>query len=161
VIVPPGVSGCGVSLVVRTGDVVSNFATIPVAATGRTCSDPLYYLPQNVPSGSNGGTISLSKSVSTGLPLFLAGISAQPQPPLGTAATFETAAASFINYELGLDYGLGGISVGSCLVQSYDDGGGYAISPGGIWLGPALNVGPTIGVSGPLGKETLAPQPDG
>lgn len=28
-------------------------------------------------------------------------------------------------------------------------------------MGPALNVGPTIGVSGPLGKEALAPQPDG
>src|ERR1039458_6742672 len=41
VVVPQGVSpGCYVSVVVRTGQVVSNFATIPVATSGRTCSDP-------------------------------------------------------------------------------------------------------------------------
>ena len=39
--VPQGVSGCHVSVVVRTGNIVSNFGTIPVAASGRTCSDPV------------------------------------------------------------------------------------------------------------------------
>ena len=39
VIVPAGVSGCNASVVVTAGGVPSNFATIPVAATGRTCSD--------------------------------------------------------------------------------------------------------------------------
>ncbi len=39
-IVPAGVSGCNVSVVVVTGGVPSNFATIPVAASGRICSDP-------------------------------------------------------------------------------------------------------------------------
>ncbi len=38
--VPTGVTGCYVSVVVQTGNVVSNFATLPIAATGRTCSDP-------------------------------------------------------------------------------------------------------------------------
>jgi uncharacterized protein (TIGR03437 family) len=37
--VPAGVSGCYVSVVVRNGSTVSNFASIPVAASGRTCSD--------------------------------------------------------------------------------------------------------------------------
>jgi uncharacterized protein (TIGR03437 family) len=41
VVVPPGVAGCHVSVVVRSGDIVSNFATIPVAASGRTCSEPV------------------------------------------------------------------------------------------------------------------------
>jgi len=40
VIVPAGVSGCNVSVLVMAGDVPSNFATIPVAETGRICSDP-------------------------------------------------------------------------------------------------------------------------
>jgi hypothetical protein len=40
VIVPPGVSGCSVSVAVTAGGVTSNFATIPVAASGRICSDP-------------------------------------------------------------------------------------------------------------------------
>src|SRR5579871_5684231 len=39
VVVPPNVSGCYVSVAVQTGNYVSNFGTIPVAATGRTCSD--------------------------------------------------------------------------------------------------------------------------
>lgn len=37
--VPAGVSGCHVSVVVRSGDIVSNFGTIPVASNGRTCSE--------------------------------------------------------------------------------------------------------------------------
>lgn len=37
--VPQGVAGCYVSLVVRTGNIESNFGTVPVAASGRTCSD--------------------------------------------------------------------------------------------------------------------------
>jgi uncharacterized protein (TIGR03437 family) len=39
--VPPGVSGCHVSVVVRSGNIVSNFATIPVATSGRVCSEPV------------------------------------------------------------------------------------------------------------------------
>ena len=39
VVVPAGASGCSVSVVVQGGSMVSNFVTIPVAATGRVCSD--------------------------------------------------------------------------------------------------------------------------
>jgi len=39
VIVPPGISGCYVSVVVVAGGVPSNFATIPVVSSGRLCSD--------------------------------------------------------------------------------------------------------------------------
>ncbi len=42
--VPTGVSGCKVSVVVRSGDIVSNFGTIPVATSGRTCSEPVALL---------------------------------------------------------------------------------------------------------------------
>jgi uncharacterized protein (TIGR03437 family) len=44
VVVPAGVSGCHVSVVVRSGDIVSNFATIPVASSGRVCAEPLMSL---------------------------------------------------------------------------------------------------------------------
>jgi hypothetical protein len=40
VIVPAGVAGCKGSVVVTAGGVPSNFATIPVATSGRMCSDP-------------------------------------------------------------------------------------------------------------------------
>ena len=39
--VPQSVSGCHVSVVVRTGNLVSNFGTIPVAPSGRTCAEPV------------------------------------------------------------------------------------------------------------------------
>ena len=39
VTVPAGVTGCNVSVVVQTGQLISNTGTIPVAASGRTCSD--------------------------------------------------------------------------------------------------------------------------
>ena len=41
IVVPQGVAaGCNVSLVIQTGNVVSNTVSIPVAPTGGTCSDP-------------------------------------------------------------------------------------------------------------------------
>jgi len=39
VVVPAGAVGCNVSVMARTGDIVSNFAFIPVAAGSRDCSD--------------------------------------------------------------------------------------------------------------------------
>lgn len=48
VTVPQGVpAGCRVSLVVVTGGIASNFATIPVANSGRVCSDPVSGLSQS------------------------------------------------------------------------------------------------------------------
>jgi uncharacterized protein (TIGR03437 family) len=41
VVVPARVSGCHVSVVVRSRDIVSNFATIPVASSGRVCAEPV------------------------------------------------------------------------------------------------------------------------
>jgi uncharacterized protein (TIGR03437 family) len=41
-IVPKGVTpGCYVSVVGQSGNIVTNFASLPVAATGRTCSEPV------------------------------------------------------------------------------------------------------------------------
>ena len=40
-VVPSGVTGCNVPVTVQTGTVVSNFVTMSIAATGRTCSDPV------------------------------------------------------------------------------------------------------------------------
>jgi hypothetical protein len=39
-VVPQGVTGCSVPVVVRTAAVAGNFTTVPIAETGNTCSDP-------------------------------------------------------------------------------------------------------------------------
>jgi uncharacterized protein (TIGR03437 family) len=41
VVVPAVTPGCYVSVAVRSGNIMSNFATIPVAASGRICSEPV------------------------------------------------------------------------------------------------------------------------
>ena len=45
-IVPQGVTpGCYVSVEGQSGNIVTNFATLPVAASGRTCNEPVLGLP--------------------------------------------------------------------------------------------------------------------
>jgi uncharacterized protein (TIGR03437 family) len=66
-VVPEGVEGCYVPVVIKTGDVVSNFSTIAVAASGNACSDPTGYTPQDIQTAQNNGnlrigTISLSRT---------------------------------------------------------------------------------------------------
>lgn len=39
VTVPQGITGCSVSVVVQTGNSVSNVGSLPIASSGRTCSD--------------------------------------------------------------------------------------------------------------------------
>ncbi|MGH9721841.1 MAG: hypothetical protein ACRD8O_16655, partial [Bryobacteraceae bacterium] len=68
-IVPDGVEGCYVPLVVRAGGVVSNFVSMAVAASGSTCSDPFSYSQEDLQklqtSGSfRSGGVTLSRSIS-------------------------------------------------------------------------------------------------
>lgn len=74
VVVPAGVSGCYVSVVVVTGSYVSNFGTLPVAAKGsRTCSDTSNPLTSSILNeiAQKGtfsiGVVSLTKTTTPGI----------------------------------------------------------------------------------------------
>ena len=56
VVVPQGPVGCTVSVLVRSGNYISNSALIPVASTGRICSDPDFGTQLKF-SSNNGGSV--------------------------------------------------------------------------------------------------------
>lgn len=121
-VVPAGVSGCSVSVVVQTGNYVSNSATIAVAATGRTCADQSTtgLLPADLQALLNKptlriGSINLSKSKSQTPAISVGGVSVP-----GSTVTSDSASATFDQFtttEIGTG-GSGGLfqttSLGSC-----------------------------------------------
>ena len=67
--VPQGVEGCYVPVVVKVGDVVSNFVTMSVAPNGGVCTDPNGISGTQLESAQRSGTfrnggVSLTRSVS-------------------------------------------------------------------------------------------------
>jgi uncharacterized protein (TIGR03437 family) len=87
-VIPPGVSGCSVSLAIVSSGLVSNFALLPIAQQGRTCTDqvPGVTLPigPRMPSGTSVtvGQLFLYRTVQD-VPLPLSG------PPVRLASMTE------------------------------------------------------------------------
>jgi uncharacterized protein (TIGR03437 family) len=147
VIVPPGVSGCYVSVVVVAGGVPSNFATIPVASTGRICSDtgltpvtPDEYQRLLSFDNVNVGTISLVTLTTS-------------NPTMGTAAS--DSAYVLLQKYTGQQFTSAGFllqaSIGSCIVFY-----GAGSPPYFRWTSAAqLNAGPQINLNGPNGPLAL------
>jgi uncharacterized protein (TIGR03437 family) len=147
VIVPAGVSGCSVSLVVTAGGIPSNFATIPAASNGRTCSDPglapitgQQYQELSALGSVNWGTIALTSLNSSGTQTGV--------------ATANSAYAMFQRYSAqqfaSTDF-LQQASLGSCLVLTAP--GGLPIPEWNIFA--PLNAGAQINLSGPDGSLAL------
>lgn len=123
VVIPGGVSGCSVGLVVQNGNYVSNFVSIPVAASGRTCSDPTSSSVVDLSSLLNKPTVSygivgLSRTTASTAPISVGGITIP-----GQTTTTESASGTFIrltNAQLTANYGqLSQSSFGSCIVTTY------------------------------------------
>jgi uncharacterized protein (TIGR03437 family) len=129
VIVPSGVSGCSVSVVVQGGTIVSNFATIPVTASGRTCSDPTLngisptQLQTLLAKGTvNFGYLSLGKTTTT-TPSITVGTVTVP----GSTTTSDNAGADFFQYTAAQYAALFGgegstVSIGGCTLYTYTSG---------------------------------------
>jgi hypothetical protein len=149
VIVPPGVSGCNVSVAVTAGGVVSNFATIPVAASGRICSDP-GLIP--LTTGEYQTLLGLG-NVNIGAISLTTITTASP----GTAAvTSDSAYAAFQKYaaqQFASSSFLQAPSIGSCVVIN-----DVMTSPLTA-LGAPLNAGAQIDVNGPDGALALPQYP--
>jgi uncharacterized protein (TIGR03437 family) len=164
VTVPPTVQpGCFVSVVVWTGVNISNFATLPVAASGQTCSDPVTPF-----SGTELETLGTKGAVNIGnlrigadlnAPTSLFGIPVPSETWNNAYATFTTSSATQFITSLyspdvdSADIALAAVSIGSCIVQQR---GSFSVST------PAsptyLNAGSAVNVTGPEGGTTLANQ---
>ena len=136
VVIPANVPlGCFVSVVVQTGNVVSNAVTIPVSANGGSCSDPTL--------GLSGSQLAAQAAKTTPINAMFVGL-VQSTDLNGTndgAVVFAGSAGSAV---LGAGYFYA--SEGSCAV----------IQPGlPIPISAALDPG-TIQLSGPVGNLNVA-----
>ncbi|HEY7334173.1 MAG TPA: hypothetical protein VH639_04755 [Bryobacteraceae bacterium] len=176
VVVPAGVSGCYVSVVVRSGNIVSNFSSISVANSGRVCSDTstgLYGIFNSSQLRSLAGKtdfkiggLGLFKEVISTPALTIGGVTSP-----ATTETIDTGSASFehvtlpANYDPYVSAGSANnvASVGSCSVfTSSTDASSPPPSPAPPAPTPApaattvaLNAGPFMNVTGPSGQKQM------
>jgi len=154
--VPMGVTGCNVSVVVQTGNYVSNFGTLAVAANGRTCTDtanPISASLQNqiAQSGTaNVGVIALNESTTP--TVTIAGVSTGGTMESAFAAFFKMTAAQF---NAGASFLSGATtSAGSCAVNFFNTTAATTSAPFPFQF-TYLNAGPDINVMGPEGLLTM------
>jgi uncharacterized protein (TIGR03437 family) len=166
VVIPAGVSGCYVSVMVVSGTFVSNASSVPVAASGRTCSDTAVGAGiltstqlQNLAGKSTYsiGAVGMFKSVSSTPAQTIGGITIP-----GSNIDIEDGFAAFEKITLPANYDsyvsnatVSTVSIGSCTV--YADLQDTSSTP------PAaptvtisyLNAGPAVNVSGPVGTKAM------
>lgn len=157
VTIPSGVSGCYVTVVVSTGSYVSNFTTLPIATTGRTCSDPSSGYSATQISAISGksnikvGTVAVQKATVTTPGITINGI------PITSASTTTTdsASAAFYGYTQQQFSAAAPqtVSIGNCIVYTYA-GNAAALSAGVLPSG--LDAGAAVNVNGPNGKLVLS-----
>src|SRR5712692_2923864 len=137
-VIPDGVSGCYVSLWIKVGGVVSNFATIPVTSADQTvCADPAL--------GISGADLqpNASGSLNAGV-LDLVGLAGDQGDGQFSQFDLDTLVSS-PNLAVGP-------SIGSCV--AYDVHGTQPTLPPP--QAPGLDAGPQLNVSSARGKMTLA-----
>jgi len=130
-------TGCNVAVAIVSGSIVSNSVTIPIAASGRTCTD-VNGFPTGILSGLAG-----KNSVKEGVLVVAQATSidgANSQTTNGVIGLFQNTNA--FNTSSG-----GTISVGSCLLSN-------SFQTAGI-ISTGLDAGTSIAVTGPAGSTTL------
>ncbi len=155
--VPSNVTGCAVPVAVQVGSVVSNYTTMPIASSGRVCSDNSIFsstLFSQLSSKQNAavGSIILSRdAVTTTLP-----------PPLGngtpSTTTTDTASANFSRYTYtNLQQYVSYLPVqtfGACSVVVISATGSNSNGPNAH--STPLDAGPTLSLNGPGGPAQIA-----
>jgi hypothetical protein len=136
-------TGCYVSLSIVSGNIVSNSVTIPIAASGRTCSDTNSALTPDIIQALSGKTT------------IKQGLLSVTQSTNITSTTTRTDSSVFGSFQSvsGLANSGGGnqVSIGSCLISSSSDGS----SPSTVTT-TGLDAGSSIAVTGPAGSLTLS-----
>jgi uncharacterized protein (TIGR03437 family) len=134
-------TGCFVSLAIVSGNIVSNSVTIPIAASGRTCSDPGSAFTPDVLQSLAGKTTIREGFLTVSQSTAIGATGSQTQ---NTVAGFFQSVSGFANSS-----GANQVSIGSCLVYNSL----ASSSSSGTTTG--LDAGPSISVNGPAGSLTL------
>jgi uncharacterized protein (TIGR03437 family) len=155
--VPSNVTGCAVPVAVQVGGVVSNYTTMPIASSGRVCSDNSIFsstLFSQLSSKQNAavGSIILTRdAVTTTLP-----------PPLGngtpTTTTTDSASADFSRYDYtSLQQYIAYLPVqtyGACSVLTIRGNGQNSSGPAA--QSTPLDAGASLSMNGPGGAAQIA-----
>jgi hypothetical protein len=147
-IVPAGVSGCGVPLVVRVSNLPSNFTTIPVAASGKVCSDP------GGPTAAELSAAQASGTVSTGAITLTRTTTKITAAGQSIESKADIAGGTFSKYDFNSlirTNSLGGPSIGNCVVTIYrgQSNPGDAVQP------TLLDAGAKLVLNGPNGAKDM------
>lgn len=135
-------TGCYVSLAIVSGNIVSNSVTIPIAASGRTCSDEGSSLPPDVLQTLSGKT-----TIRTG---FLA-VTKTTIITGGSTTTNDGVFGSFQSVSgISSSAAANQVSTGSCVVFN------SLATLAGSTSGFGLDAGAQINVTGPGGPLTLS-----
>jgi uncharacterized protein (TIGR03437 family) len=162
-VIPPNVQpGCWVSVVVRSGTSIGNFATIPVAPTGQMCTDTATgYSGAELQALYNKGAFNVG-SIAIGSYTYPSQmVNGKPIP----GATTNNAATTFTHFPSPAVFGAAqvapaaattvaaaAVSLGSCVVNPL----GYISSPPKV-LFSYLDAGPAINITGAAGMQTITP----
>lgn len=150
--IPAGVDGCYVPMVVKSGNVVSNFASLAVSPNGGACSDPLSYSAADLAKLQSGtglrvGSVNLAKATMK-----------MTVPIIGSIEnTSEVGSGVFRGYtadQLIASRGTGGnsTSIGACSVFTYSGEGGTPADP---IQARVLDAGPRLDLTGPAGTKQI------
>ena len=145
VFVPAGVVGCHTSVLVRTGDMLSNFGTLPVATSGRVCAEPV--------AGLTAGqiqTLSSKPAVTRGVIEIDNGVAQQD------GSAIDVFFARFTNAQYAVRQPGASVSFGDCTVFNFRNrnfGLGNPIQPVLVDAGPSIRyTTPSLG-NGSLPNE--------
>jgi uncharacterized protein (TIGR03437 family) len=149
--IPSGITGCYVPTVVNVNGQPSNYFTISVAASGRTCSDPTGLSEAQVNAIANGGkyrvgSINLTRASTS---ISFGGISLSMDSDTGSGAfeEYDYSKLSTSSVPPGVQ------PFGSCIVYSFKGG---ASLPTDAAKPKALDAGPQLNLTGPNGPKALA-----
>jgi uncharacterized protein (TIGR03437 family) len=154
--VPQGVEGCYVPVVVKVGDVVSNFVTMSVAPNGGVCTDPNGISGTQLESAQRSGTfrnggITLTRSVSK---FSFPGVGSIESKTDNGSAAFQRYTFNELIRAQSVSGGFA-TSYGSCTVFNSSGSSGTVVD---VVKPVQLDAGPVINISGPRGAKQLAKQ---
>lgn len=145
--IPAGVTGCAVPVTVQIGNVVSNTATIAIAANGRVCSDSNGFSTADLQTLVDKGTFTIG---SVTLDRYI-----NPLVPgqIGVPGVGDNGTALFARLQIGSIAMTSGPftrpSIGTCTV--FNNAAVLNFLAGAT----GLDAGPTINVTGPAGLKQL------
>ncbi|HKA00253.1 MAG TPA: hypothetical protein VKE70_27270, partial [Candidatus Solibacter sp.] len=134
-------TGCYVSLSVVSGNIVSNSTTIPIAASGRTCSDANSGLTPDIIAGLSGKTTIKQGVLVASQTTTIMGSNSQTTNALGG---FFSSITGFLGSN-----GANQVSIGSCLVTTSVN------ASTGLGSFTGLDAGANITVNGPGGTLNM------